>query len=133
MVNKFNVWLRERGQQERIKFPPKKGGRKNVPVKIETDLDKRTSRILLRVTKKQKKVIIEASVLAGFKSVGDYVINVAVKEADRVIRDNNTLILSSRDSILFLETLQNPPVRYFLNRELLIFTRYILIEIVILV
>lgn len=78
-------------------------------MRVGSDLNKDTKKIELCVSKVHKGVITEASVLAGFGDVSEYIIHVTLADAQRVIRDHKILTLSKQDCNLFSEALQNPP------------------------
>lgn len=77
---------------------------------MESNWDENTKRIVLHVSKEHEDVITEASLLAGFRDVSKYIIQVTLADAQRVMRDNKILTLSREDSVLFMKVLQNPPM-----------------------
>lgn len=69
---------------------------------------KKAERISLRVSEVHKKTITEASELAGFKNVNDYIIHISLSDSQRVVRDHKILTLTGEDSIKFLDALHQP-------------------------
>ena len=68
---------------------------------------KKAERISLRVSEAHKKAITEASELAGFKNVNDYIIHISLADSQKVVREHKLLTLSGQDSIAFLEALHH--------------------------
>lgn len=73
----------------------------------KTGPDKR-ERIEARISGDVKDLISAAAKMEG-RSLSDFVISSALSAAREVIRANSVLELSSRDQVLFAETLINPP------------------------
>lgn len=65
-------------------------------------------RIDLRLNQEQKKTLEKAAALMGL-SVSSYVLSHSLNAARKDIASHETLILSERDSELFLSLLENPP------------------------
>jgi len=68
----------------------------------------RTERLDARVTPEEKQVIETAASLRGI-SVTDLLRTSVRDAARRIIRENEVLTLSERDSKTFVEALMNPP------------------------
>jgi len=68
----------------------------------------RTERLDARVTLEEKQVIETAASLRGI-SVTDLLRTSVRDAARRIIRENEVLTLSERDSKAFVEALMNPP------------------------
>ena len=68
----------------------------------------RTERLDARVTPEEKQVIETAASLRGI-SVTDLLRTSVRDAARRIIRENEVLTLSERDSKAFVEALMNPP------------------------
>lgn len=66
-------------------------------------------RIDLRISKENKDLIKYAAEISGFKTVSDFIITLAKSEAKRIIQEENKLLRSMEDKILFVETLLHPP------------------------
>jgi len=63
-----------------------------------------------RLTKEQKELFEYAAQLTGSRSLTEFVISSAQKEADKIIEKNQfTLISSKQDQQVFFDALVNPP------------------------
>src|SRR5690606_4197020 len=69
----------------------------------------KSQRLELRLTKHQKDFINKASKVSGFKNISDSVLQIAINDSRKVIRDQQLFELSERDRVTFMETLENPP------------------------
>lgn len=70
---------------------------------------KKTERVVSRVTTDHKKVLEQAAFIAGFSSVNQFIVQSALQEAEEIIRQEQQIYLSVRDTHRFLESLENPP------------------------
>ena len=62
-----------------------------------------------RLTKEQKELFEYAAEITGSRSLTEFVISAAQKEADKVIEKNQLkLVASKRDQEIFFEALMNP-------------------------
>ena len=66
-------------------------------------------RIDVRISKEQKELIKLASELRGFKSLTEFIVFCANKEANNIIIENNQVLKSIEDKKVFLEAILNPP------------------------
>ncbi|WP_347068514.1 DUF1778 domain-containing protein [Flavobacterium sp. WV_118_3] len=66
-------------------------------------------RIDVRISKEQKELIKYAADLCGFKSLTEFIIFCANKEANKVIVENNQILKSIEDKKIFLNAILNPP------------------------
>lgn len=66
-------------------------------------------RIDIRISKENKELIKYAAEISGFKSVSEFIVSLANKEAKRIIEEETKLLKSMEDKVLFVETLLNPP------------------------
>jgi len=66
-------------------------------------------RIDVRISKEQKELIKYASELSGFKSLSEFVVFHIQAQANKIIKDNNTILHTIEDKKIFLEALLNPP------------------------
>lgn len=66
-------------------------------------------RIDIRISKENKDLIKYAAEISGFKSVSEFIVSLANKEAKRIIEEETKLLKSMEDKVLFVETLLNPP------------------------
>lgn len=69
----------------------------------------KSQRLELRLTKSQKEFINKAATISGHKNISDYVLHLALHDSRKVIRDQQLLDLSARDSAAFLASLSHPP------------------------
>jgi uncharacterized protein (DUF1778 family) len=65
-------------------------------------------RLEARLTKQQKDLIQRAADIQG-RTVSDFIITVAQKEAQQVIREHEVISLSTEASRKFVDLLLNPP------------------------
>ncbi|UTC62632.1 DUF1778 domain-containing protein [Treponema sp. OMZ 787] len=65
-------------------------------------------RIDLRASRHQKSILERASELKHI-SLSSYILSTALKQAQRDLTENETLILSNRDRDLMIAALDNPP------------------------
>ena len=70
--------------------------------------EKATGHIEMRVRPSDKERISRAAELSGVK-LATFVRTVAAREAERVLREHQTTVLSERDRRMLLEALDNPP------------------------
>lgn len=68
----------------------------------------KNERLAARTTSRVKKLIEEAASLEG-RSISDFMVEHAQAAAVNIIERHNSIILSARDSALFVEILLNPP------------------------
>ena len=66
------------------------------------------SRISLRIRPADKAKIMRASAIAG-TGMTDFLLQTALRAADEVIEHAERIVLSERDSLRVLESLQSPP------------------------
>ena len=63
-----------------------------------------------RLTREQKELFEYAAQLTGSRSLTDFIISSAQKEADRIIEKNQFILMNSKkDQQVFFDTLANPP------------------------
>lgn len=65
-------------------------------------------RLIARVSPEQKALIERAARLEG-RSVTNFLVHSAQREAERVIREREAMALSPRDSVTFVRALLDPP------------------------
>lgn len=68
-----------------------------------------TKRMNLRVLPEQKAMLMKAAALRN-TNVTDFVLQLALREAKAVIEEAQRLTLSERDTRLWLDLLDNPPM-----------------------
>jgi len=66
------------------------------------------ARLEARITQEQKQLLQEAARITGV-SLTNFVIHTLVEAAKRTIEQQETMELSKRDRLFFIETLLNPP------------------------
>lgn len=67
----------------------------------------RPERLEARLTSDVKAVIQHAANIRG-RSLSDFVVSSALEAAEKTIREHEVIVLSTRDSIAFVEALLNP-------------------------
>ncbi|MDX6187734.1 DUF1778 domain-containing protein [Flavobacterium sp. Fl-318] len=66
-------------------------------------------RIDVRISKEHKELIKHASVLRGFKNLSEFVIYCVNTEANRIIKENETVLKTIEDKKIFIDAIINPP------------------------
>ncbi|MFH6966616.1 DUF1778 domain-containing protein [Flavobacterium sp. FlaQc-28] len=66
-------------------------------------------RIDVRISKQQKELIKHASVLRGFKNLTEFVIYCINTEANKIIKENETVLKTLEDKKIFVDAILNPP------------------------
>ncbi len=61
-----------------------------------------------RLSVDQKKLFEKATLLGGFRSLSEFVIRAATKQAEEIIREKEMIIASKRDSEIFFNTILHP-------------------------
>jgi uncharacterized protein (DUF1778 family) len=64
-------------------------------------------RLEARLSSDAKAIIQRAADISG-RSVSDFVVSSALEAAEETIRNHEVIVLSARDSIMFVEALLNP-------------------------
>jgi len=65
-------------------------------------------RITARVDLDTQELLSKAVALSGISSINSFVLNAAIEKAKSIIEKENSLKLSQRDAMLFIEALENP-------------------------
>ncbi|MNY58342.1 hypothetical protein D3C86_1946680 [compost metagenome] len=65
-------------------------------------------RIDVRISREQKELIKYASELSGFKSLSEFIVYHVQAQAQKIIKDSNTILSSMEDKRIFLEAILNP-------------------------
>jgi len=66
-------------------------------------------RIDVRISKEHKELIKYASVLKGFKNVTEFVVYCINNEANKIIKENETVLKTYEDKKIFMDAILNPP------------------------
>lgn len=74
----------------------------------ETDARRKTPRFNIRMPENVRAIIDQAAALEG-RSTSDFVLTSAVEKARQTIESHQRIVLSRRDSMIFLEAMLNPP------------------------
>ena len=69
---------------------------------------KEQARFDARLSKEQKLFFEKAAYLGGFRSLTDFVILTVQEKAKEIVKENEQIIASERDSQLFFEAIVNP-------------------------
>jgi uncharacterized protein (DUF1778 family) len=75
---------------------------------IDTTRQSKAERLVARVSATQKKLFQRAADLQG-RSLSDFVTSSLQEAAERVIREQESIVLGAADSRAFVEGLLNPP------------------------
>jgi len=67
-----------------------------------------TPRITARVDSDTQELLTRAAALMGISSINSFVLTAAIEKAKKIIQKENTLRLSHRDSMLFVDALDRP-------------------------
>jgi len=62
-----------------------------------------------RLSQEQKELFERAAILAGFKSLTEFIVSTVQSRAKKIIRDNERIIASEKDMAIFFEALVSPP------------------------
>ncbi len=74
----------------------------------ETHERSKTPRFNIRMPENVRAIIDQAAALEG-RSTSDFVLTSAVEKARQTIESHQRIVLSRRDSMIFLEAMVNPP------------------------
>ena len=66
-----------------------------------------TTRITARVTPQIQELLARAAAISGVSSINSFILSAAVDKAKDIIEKESILDLSQRDTMLFLEALEN--------------------------
>ncbi|GAA4279466.1 type II toxin-antitoxin system TacA family antitoxin [Aquimarina mytili] len=75
-------------------------------MKVTKKLDK--TRFDTRLSIKQKELFERAATLGGYGSLTDFVLKTVQKRAKEIIKENEVILASKRDSEIFFDALMNP-------------------------
>jgi len=67
-----------------------------------------TTRITARVSSETQELLRKASAISGVKSINAFIVNAAIEKAKEIIREENTLKLTQKDTLLFLKAISTP-------------------------
>ncbi|MGB5600571.1 MAG: DUF1778 domain-containing protein [Thiothrix litoralis] len=74
-----------------------------------THLDPKTERVVSRVSPEVKALLAQAASWAGFSSINQFIVQSALREAERIVQHEQVIRLSLRDTRAFLHALEQPP------------------------
>ena len=75
-------------------------------------------RITARVDLDTQELLSKAAALMGLSSINSFVLSAAIEKAKSVIEKENSLKLSRRDAMLFIDVLDNPKANARLSKAL---------------
>lgn len=61
-----------------------------------------------RLSVKEKRLLEKAATIGGFRSLSDFVLRAARKQAEEIINRHELIIASERDSEIFFDAIINP-------------------------
>jgi len=67
-----------------------------------------TTRITARVTPQVQELLARAAAISGVSSINSFILSAAVDKAKDIIEKESILNLTQKDTVLFLEALENP-------------------------
>ena len=73
------------------------------------DVTQKTERVVSRVSPDVKALLEQAASWAGFSSVNQFIVQSAIREAERIMCQEQVIRLSARDTQAFLQALEHPP------------------------
>ncbi len=73
------------------------------------EIPQKTERVVSRVSPDVKALLEQAASWAGFSSVNQFIVQSAIREAERIMRQEQVIRLSARDTQAFLQALEHPP------------------------
>lgn len=73
------------------------------------EIPQKTERVVSRVSPDVKALLEQAASWAGFSSVNQFIVQSAIHEAERIMRQEQVIRLSARDTQAFLQALEHPP------------------------
>ena len=68
------------------------------------------TRFEARLTQDEKAFFERAAAIGGYRSLTDFVIRSAIKQAEEIIQAQESILSSKRDAELFFDTVFNAPV-----------------------
>jgi len=76
---------------------------------LETSIEHKSERVVSRVSPNVKALLEQAASWAGFSSINQFIVQSAVREAERIVQQEQVIRLSLRDTYAFLDALEHPP------------------------
>jgi len=73
-------------------------------------MNAKTPRITARVDFDTQELLSKAAALVGISSINSFVLNAAIEKAKKIMQKENTLRLSTRDAMLFVDALDAPQI-----------------------
>ena len=67
-----------------------------------------TTRITARVTPQIQELLTKAAAISGVSSINSFILNAAVDKARDILEQEKVLNLTQKDTMLFLDALNNP-------------------------
>ena len=67
-----------------------------------------TTRITARVTPQIQELLTKAAAISGVSSINSFILNAAVDKARYILEQEKVLNLTQKDTMLFLDALNNP-------------------------
>ena len=69
----------------------------------------KTERVVSRVAPASKMVLEQAATLSAYTSLNQFMVQSALREAKRIIEENQKIVLTAKDTKAFLNALENSP------------------------
>jgi len=67
-----------------------------------------TTRITARVTPQIQELLTKAAAISGVSSINSFIVNAAVDKAREILEQERLLNLTQKDTMLFLDAINNP-------------------------
>ena len=68
----------------------------------------KSPRITARVDLDTQELLSKAAAVVGISSINSFVLNAAIEKAKKIMQKENTMKLSTRDAMLFVDALDTP-------------------------
>jgi len=65
-------------------------------------------RITTRVSLDTQELLSKAAALVGISSINSFILNAAIEKANMIMKNENSLDLTQKDAMLFIEALDKP-------------------------
>ena len=65
-------------------------------------------RITARVSLDTQELLLKAAALIGISSINSFVLNAAIEKANMIVENENSIKLTQKDAMLFIDALETP-------------------------
>ena len=67
-------------------------------------------RITARVSVDTQELLSKAAALVGISSINSFVLNAAIEKANEIMKEENSIKLDEKDSLLFIDAIEKAPM-----------------------